>query len=163
MRIVLIKDVEKLGTIGEIKEVKDGFARNWLIPQKLAVKFGDPQAKKIIEQALAEKNKTEQELEKLKKLAEDLAGKTVIIKAKVGPTGKLFGAITADDVAKEISTKEVKISSKQVETEPIKTLGEHEITLRISKDIKSVIKLAIEPITAKAQKVSAKAQKSYDI
>src|SRR3990167_4581262 len=134
MRVILIQNVNNLGTIGEEKEVKDGFARNFLFPKKLAVKIGDSQAKQVIE-----KEKAEKKVEDLKNLAEKISKQTIIIKAKTSSSGKLFGAVTAEDVAKEL-----KLDKTKVNMTSIKDLGEHEVEADLGHGIKTKVKIFIK-------------------
>lgn len=147
MRVVLLENVEKLGLIGEEKEVKRGFARNWLLPQKLAVYFNDPKAKEAIKKAKIEREKIAKEIEKLKKLATELIDKVVVIKAKTGVKGKLFGTVRPEEIAKKI-----KVDKKQIEVEPIKELGEHEVLVKFGHGIETKIKVVVEAEEIKNKK-----------
>lgn len=144
MKVVLLKDVEKLGVIGDEKEVQNGFGRNWLIPKKLAVSVTDPKAKSIIEKAKKEKEKVAVKIKELKDSAEKLAGKIVEIKAKAGESGKLFGSVNSDDVAKALN-----LDKKTIEMQPIKEAGEHEIIINFEHGIKTKVKINITPVAAK--------------
>lgn len=156
MRVILIQNVNKLGIVGDEKNVKDGFARNWLIPQKLAVRFDDPQAKEIIKKAKEEKEKMAKEIEQLKKLAVELSQKTISVKAKVGEKGKLFGSVRAEEIIKAISDKRLAISSKQIEMEPIKEIGEHQITIKLGQGMETKTKIKIEAEEEKKKSTSKK-------
>lgn len=152
MKIVLIKNLKTLGDIGEMKEVKDGYARNWLIPNRLALKLDDPKAQRITKKILFERKRKEKEMAGIKEMLAKWAAKTVVIKVRVGSTGKLFGAITASDLAKKLSTEDFMLNTKQIEMPSIKKLGEYEIPIHLGDNIKSMIKLKVEPISAKASK-----------
>ena len=147
MRVILIQNVNNLGTIGVEKEVKDVFARNFLFPKKLAVKIGDSQAKQVIEKAKHEKEKAEKKVEDLKNLAEKISKQTIIIKAKTSSSGKLFGAVTAEDVAKEL-----KLDKTKVNMTSIKDLGEHEVEADLGHGIKTKVKIFIKAGNVKDKK-----------
>jgi large subunit ribosomal protein L9 len=144
MRIVLLKDIKNIGQAGDIKEVSDGYARNFLLPQKLAM----PATESVVKQALDAKSKqleTEKaQQEKMKELAKIIAGKRIVIKAKE-KKGKLFGSINAKNIAQELKKEKIEISEKSIVIEsPIKELGEYEIKIRLDHGIEASLLLAIE-------------------
>ncbi|HEW92706.1 MAG TPA: 50S ribosomal protein L9 [Thermotogaceae bacterium] len=145
MKIILLTDVAKLGKKGEIKEVSNGYARNFLIPRGLAkeLKEGDLkhyEKEKKLQQRRFEKLKEENE-NKLK----DLSKKKIIIKAKAGSSGKLYGAVTSANIAEAIS-KEIgdEFDKKNIELdEHIKELGTYEVGIRLPGGVKGKIKIEI--------------------
>jgi large subunit ribosomal protein L9 len=147
MRVILTQTVENLGIVGEEKEVKDGFARNYLIPQKKAVVVGDPSAKSIIQKVKEEREKVAEEVKNLKMSAEKLQEKVVEIKAKAGENGKLFGSVTSDDIADEL-----KIDKKLLTMDPIKEVGEHNVVINLGHEVKTKIKIIVTPISTKKSK-----------
>lgn len=147
MKIILIETVESLGLVGETKEVKEGYARNFLFPKKLAVRVGDPKAKEVIEKARKAKLNALKEVDEIKATAAKLADKILIFKAKVGEKGKLFGAIGRDEIAKEL-----KVDEKKIEVEPIKELGEHEVTVKFGHSISAKVKVKVEAEEKKTAK-----------
>ncbi len=144
MKLVLLKDVKNLGLTGQKVEVKDGYGRNYLIPQNLATRENDPRVHKLLAEINQKKMKLSEELKEFKSLADKINNQLFTIKAKAGESGKLFGAITASDIAKIISNKDIKVIAKQIETEPIKSLGEHKVMVKFAKDITAMIKLKVE-------------------
>lgn len=139
MKVILIQNVEKLGIVGDRKEVKDGFARNYLFPKKLAVKHGDPKVKEIIKKAKEQRETIIKGIGSLKEKAKELSGKTVKIKAKVGEKGQLFSSISADDLAKEI-----KMDKKNIEMNPIKSVGLHEVVVKFGHGVETNLKIEVE-------------------
>jgi len=145
VKIILLTDVAKLGKKGEIKEVSNGYARNFLIPRGLAkeLKEGDLkhyEKEKKLQQRRFEKLKEENE-NKLK----DLSKKKIIIKAKAGSSGKLYGAVTSANIAEAIS-KEIgdEFDKKNIELdEHIKELGTYEVGIRLPGGVKGKIKIEI--------------------
>lgn len=143
MEIILIKDVEKLGTYGEIKNVKDGFARNYLIPHGFAV-AATPEAKEKAEREkekyLKEREAKLKEIEKLKKEFEKLS---LEFKVKTADE-KMFGSVTGQDVASEIY-KEIKIEvdKRDIEMETIHALGDFEAKIKLGEGINAKIKLKL--------------------
>jgi len=144
MKVLLINNIKSLGNKGEIKEVSEGYARNFLIPKKLVeiatvetIEKAD-QVKKGIEK---QERATE---EKLKKIASDIQNKKITIKAK-SEKEKLFGSIGAKEISEELKKQNFEISEKSIVIkEPIKTIGEKEIMIDFGKNIKAKIIVAIE-------------------
>lgn len=125
MKILLIKDVPNLGQTGEVKDVKPGYARNFLIRQNFAVLPGDPQALQM-EAQKAEKAKVAKAKQiEVKEKIHDLEAKKIIFKVKVNKKGHPFKAIRGEQIAKELN-----IEPGRIKTDPIKSLGEHEVTIK---------------------------------
>ena len=142
---MLTKDVENVGHAGEIKDVADGYGRNFLIPRKLAVLAGrgvEAEAKRIQDAAARRESK---ERDQAKELAEEIDNKTVVVRLKVGAEDKVFGAITNEDISTAIKQQhQVEVDRRRVELkEPLKQLGEHQVTLRLYRDIDAHINLII--------------------
>jgi large subunit ribosomal protein L9 len=145
LKIMLTKDVENVGHAGEIKDVADGYGRNFLIPRKLAVLAGrgvEAEAKRIQDAAARRESK---ERDQAKELAEEIDNKTVVVRLKVGAEDKVFGAITNEDISTAIKQQhQVEVDRRRVELkEPLKQLGEHQVTLRLHRDIDAHINLII--------------------
>jgi large subunit ribosomal protein L9 len=144
MKVLLLKDVYKLGRAGDIKKVADGYGRNFLLPQKLAV-LATPGALKQVEKirSQAEVRRTEQNSE-LKGLADQIKGITVVFPAKAGETGKLYGSITTQDVATAIQEKiRFEIKKQQIDMQPIRNLGEHTAHVRLTMDLVPEVKIIV--------------------
>jgi large subunit ribosomal protein L9 len=145
LKIMLTKDVENIGRAGEIKDVADGFGRNYLIPRKLAVLAGrgaEGEARRIQDAAARRESK---EQEAARELAEEIDNKTVVVRLKVGTEDKVFGAITSEDIAKAIKQQhQVEIDRRRIELkEPLKQLGEHQVALRLHRDVEARVNLII--------------------
>jgi large subunit ribosomal protein L9 len=145
LKVMLTKDVENIGRAGEIKDVADGFGRNYLIPRKLAVLAGrgaEGEARRIKDAAVRRESK---EQEAARELAEEIDNKTVVVRLKVGEEGKAFGSITNSDIAEALRAQhQVEVDRHRIDLkEPIKTLGEHQVTLRLHKDVDSAINLIV--------------------
>lgn len=136
MKVLLIKDVYKLGRAGDVKKVADGYGRNFLLPQGLAV-LATPGALKQVEAIRNKANLRRGELNKeMGGLAERLNGLYVTFGVKAGETGKLYGSVTAHDVADAISKKlGTEIDRRSVEVQPIRTLGEYKAHVRLTVDL----------------------------
>ena len=144
MKVLLLKDVYKLGRAGEVKKVADGYGRNFLLPQKLAV-LATPGALKQVEKirSQAEVRRTELNSE-LKDLANQINGITVIFAAKAGETGKLYGSITTHDVATAIQEKtRFEVKKQQIDMQPIRNLGEYTAHVRLTMDLVPEVKIIV--------------------
>jgi large subunit ribosomal protein L9 len=142
---MLTKDVENIGHAGDIKEVADGFGRNYLIPRKLAVLAGrgaESEARRMQEAAARRESK---EREQARELADEIDNKTVVVRLKVGAEDKVFGAITSEDIAKAVKQQhQVEVDRRRIELkEPLKQLGEHQVPLRLHREVEARINLII--------------------
>lgn len=163
MKVMLIKDVYKLGRAGDIKKVADGYGRNFLIPQGLAV-LATAGALKQVERirSQAEVRRTEQNSE-LKDLAAHINGITLVFDGKAGETGKLYGSITTQDVATAIQEKtRYEVRKQQIDMQPIRTLGEFTAHVRLTMDLVPEVKIIVhregEALEETAAPTEAKAE-----
>ena len=136
MEVILREDIDKLGNRGEIVKVAPGFARNFLLPKRLAVPATEAN-RKIVEQErqahLRKETKVKGEAEDLSKL---LTGVTVTISQKAGEQDQLFGSVTAKDVADALEAKNFTIDRRKIQLEdPIKQLGEFKVPVKLHKDV----------------------------
>ncbi|AZT89946.1 50S ribosomal protein L9 [Caldicellulosiruptor changbaiensis] len=145
MKVVLLQDVKGLGKKDSIVEVNDGYARNYLIPRKLAAPLTEGLEKHIKEKKEAEQKKKEKELMLAKELADKLEKNYVIIKAKAGENGKLFGSITNKEIADEIKRQlGIDIDKKKVDLEdPIKQIGSYEVSIRLYQGVLAKLKVHV--------------------
>jgi len=144
MKIILLKDVEKLGKKGEVKSVADGYARNFLIPNKLAALATKSELAKLEEQKKIEAEKAEEELKFYQEIANQIDGLELEILVKVSEEGKLFGAVTASQIAEKLKEKNFEIKKEQIKLEePIKEIGEHEATIEFPHNLETKIKVII--------------------
>jgi large subunit ribosomal protein L9 len=144
MQIILQEDVDKLGNRGDVVTVKPGYARNFLLPNKLAVEAspGNMKALERIRAALAKKTATE--LDAAKKQAELLALVSLSFKRKTGENDQMFGSVTSGDIADGLKKEGFGIDKRQVQIpEPLKTLGEFPVTIKVFRDVIAEIKVRI--------------------
>ena len=145
MKVIFLKDVKGQGKKGEIKEVSEGYARNFLIPQG-AVQVATDGAKKSLDQmAASAQKKKDKEKEDAKALAARLSEMTVVIKAKAGEGGRLFGAITSKQIAETLeSANKIAIDKRKIELDdPIRTLGTTKVTVKLYPDVKGTLNVQI--------------------
>ncbi|WP_138159809.1 50S ribosomal protein L9 [Peptoniphilus catoniae] len=146
MKIILLKDAKNIGKKGELVDAKDGYARNFLIPRKIAIEATEENLKKWEKD---QEKMAEEERENIKKFTElkkEIEKKTFVITAKNGNRGRLFGAITSNDI-KNIIEKElgVEIDKKKIELpENIKTTGSRKVSIKLYKEISADAKLEVK-------------------
>lgn len=147
MKIILTKNVPDLGDKGDVVDVSDGYARNYLVPKKFAVKASDGALKQADAMRQARIDSERKSLEEARQLADSLAGTRVVVAARAGDAGNLFGSIGVNDVAEAI----VKFTGIDIDRkiiaidEPIKEIGLHEIMLKPHLDVSVAVTLDVIP------------------
>lgn len=141
MEVILQKDVKNLGKKGEVVDVAEGYARNFLLPRGLAVEATAGNLKQVSLENKAKKQKRERELKEAQDIAAKLDGQKLQIATKVGESGKLFGSITNQDIADRLKRQyKVDIDKRKIELEePIKSLGKYPVTVRIHPKVKAEV------------------------
>jgi large subunit ribosomal protein L9 len=144
MKVLLLKDVYKLGRAGEVKRVADGYGRNFLLPQGLAV-LATPGALKQAEHIRTQANVQRAVINKeMSGIADKLQGITLTFPARASETGKLYGSITTQHIAEALSHKTgVEINRRQIEGQPLRMLGEHTIEVRLTVDLIPTINVIV--------------------
>lgn len=142
MKVILRQDFEQLGKIGDLVDVKDGYARNYLIPRKIAYE-ATQSAMRMLEE---EKKQQGKQLEKQKKEAERTAGQlekvSVTIKMKVGEDDKLFGSVTSQMISEALQEKGISLDKRQIELEDsIKSLGIYDVRVRLQGGVNATLKV----------------------
>ena len=136
MEVILREDVEKLGNRGEVVKVAAGYARNFLLPRRLAVAATDANRKIVEQERQAHLRKEAKLKSEAVDLGQLLGGVSVTIAQKAGENDQLFGSVTAKDVADALAAKNFTIDRRKVQLdEPIKQLGEHKVPLRLHRDV----------------------------
>jgi large subunit ribosomal protein L9 len=144
MEIILREDIEKLGSRGQVVKVTAGYARNYLLPKRLAV-AANASNKKIVEQErqahLRRETKLQGEAQDLSKL---MNGVVVVIKQKAGENDQLFGSVTSKDVAEGLEKLKFTVDRRKILLdEPIRQLGDHPVTVRLHRDVNAVITVQV--------------------
>jgi large subunit ribosomal protein L9 len=145
MQIILQEDVDKLGHRGDVVTVKPGYARNFLLPRKLAVQAtsGNLKAIEKIRTSLAKKTATE--LDAAQKQAALLNGVSLKFTRKTGENDQMFGSVTSADVAESLVAQGFKVDKRQIHlAEPIKTIGEFPLTVKVFRDITATVNVHVE-------------------
>ena len=146
MEVVLLKDVKRLGKAGDVRNVADGYARNYLIPRGLATPASAGAVREAKERATVQARRAAREQAQAQSLAEQLNGMTLTFKARAGETGHLYGSITAADIAEELEKKTGKEIDKRkvILEEPIRKLGTYRVPIRFSSDASAEIQVVVE-------------------
>lgn len=132
MRVILLKDVPSLGKAGSVVEVRDGYARNYLLPRGLAREATEGQLRALEQERAVRDRKVARERERAAELAQALRSRPVQIRAKAGSAGRLFGAVTAQQIAEALRRMGFEVDRKQVELEePIKSVGTYRVGVRL--------------------------------
>ncbi len=144
MKVVLLQDVKGHGKKGELCNVSDGYARNFLFPKKLAVEADNAALNELRNREEAAAHHKQEEIDAANALAAKLDGKTVTIKAKAGAGGKLFGSVTSKEIAKEIADSlGLQIDRKKMSVADIKNFGEYTAEIKLYKGISAKITVKV--------------------
>jgi large subunit ribosomal protein L9 len=144
MKVIFLKDVKGQGKKGEIKEVSEGYAANFLIPQKLAQPASQGNVKTLEQQKQAEIRKKEHEKEEAELLGKKLEGMTVVLRSKAGEGGRLFGSITNKQIAEELEKMKIKLDKRKIILdEPIRTLGFTNVPVKLHQDVTVTLKVQV--------------------
>jgi large subunit ribosomal protein L9 len=144
MKVILKEDVKNIGSMGQILDVADGFARNYLVPRGLAMEANVKNVKSL-EQA---KRVVQEKVKKVRSQAQDLstriANTTVVIKAKSGEEGKLFGSVTTMDIAEQLKNEGFDIDKKKISLdEPIKRLGTYTVNIKLHPEVSTPVQVEV--------------------
>lgn len=144
MKVILQENIEKLGTRGQVVEVADGFARNYILPRKLGIAATEGNLKRLgqIRTTLAKKEATEKEL--AQNLAGQLAAVTVSVTRKAGESDQLFGSVTSADIVEGLAAQGFEIDKRKIQlAEPLKLIGEYQVPVKLHHDVTATVKVVV--------------------
>lgn len=145
MKVILLQDVKSVGKKGDVVNASDGYARNFLFPKKLAQEANDVNMHILNKKNEADRKKKLAETEAAQKVANDLKDKEVVIYAKAGDGGKLFGAITSKDISQEMETQlNISVDKKKIVMNTIKSIGTYTVEVKLYPEISTKIKISIK-------------------
>jgi large subunit ribosomal protein L9 len=146
MEVILREDIESLGNRGQVVNVAPGYARNYLLPKRLAV-AATASNKNIVEQERhAALRRDAKDVADAQELAKIMGNVTVTVAQKAGENDQLFGSVTAKDIADALEAQKFHVERRKVQLEePIRTVGEHEVAVRLHRDVTTHIKVVVEP------------------
>ncbi|MNW31492.1 50S ribosomal protein L9 [compost metagenome] len=144
MKVIFLQDVKGQGKKGQVKEVSDGYASNFLLPKGLVRPATDGNMKVLQNQAAAEDRRKQEEKEEAQALAKKLEATAIELKAKAGEGGRLFGAITSKQIGEALSKQGLKIDKRKIELdEPIRHLGVTQMTVKLHPEVKASLKVQV--------------------
>jgi large subunit ribosomal protein L9 len=144
IEVILREDVKSLGRAGELVRVKPGYARNYLLPQGLAYEATEGNRKRIAAEAKARATRDQAERGQAERFAASLGEVTLTLTGKAGEEGKLFGSITAQDIADALAAQGHTVDRRRIELEhPIKTTGHHTVKVRVHPEVHAELRVAV--------------------
>src|SRR5690348_77666 len=144
MEIILQEDVEKLGNRGQVVTVKDGYARNYLLPRKLAIAANPSNMKRLEKMRAAFAKKEATERESAQQQAAQLASVKLALSRKAGENDQLFGSVTSGDIADALKAQGYEVDKRKIQlTDPIKTVGQFSVTLKLYRDVTATVQLVV--------------------
>ena len=146
MQVILLQDVKSLGKKGEIVKVSDGYARNFVIPKKLGVEATEKNKNELKLQKAHEDKVAAKKLADAKAMAEDLAGRKIIVKMKAGENGKVFGSISAKEIAAAAKEQHgLELDKKKIQVaEPIKSFGKFEVPIKLHTQVTGKLNVIVQ-------------------
>jgi large subunit ribosomal protein L9 len=147
MKVILIEEMRGLGSRGDVVSVKDGYARNFLIPKKLAREATRGNLKAVEQERKKWALLANQERDAAQKAADSVKGVKITVTKRVGEHGQLFGSVTANEIADALHAKGIEVDKRRIEVgHPIKTLGVHDVEVKLHKDVAAHIQVEVVPI-----------------
>jgi len=144
MKVILTEEIRGLGTRGDVVTVKDGYARNFLLPKNLAREASAGNLKQIEHERRKWSMLAQQEKDAAQKAADKVKGVKITIEKRVGEHGHLFGSVTANEIADALMEKGIEVDKRRIELEqPIKNLGVHDVDVRLHRDVTAQIKVEV--------------------
>jgi large subunit ribosomal protein L9 len=144
MKVILRKNFEGLGEIGKVVDVRDGYARNYLIPQKLAYPYAPGYLKMIENEKRAYEARLNREITDARALAERLNGIEITIEVQAGEEDKLFGSVTSQMIAEKLAEKGFEVDRRRIDLpEPIKTLGNYKVPVRLHQQVSAELNVSV--------------------
>ncbi|MEI7435577.1 MAG: 50S ribosomal protein L9 [bacterium] len=144
IEVMLMQDVEGLGALGAVVTVKDGYARNYLLPQKLAAPVTAATRRRMVKLQAAQLVEREAAIQKMREFAASMSGKDYTIAVKVGVENKIFGSVNSADVVEALHAQGFDVEKHAVQLEaPIKALGNFEVKVRVHPEVEATIKVAV--------------------
>ena len=147
MRVVLQKDVPTLGRAGDVKDVAAGYAKNFLLPRGLASEASAGELKRVAQVRATAKAKKDRLHTDAEELASRIAATSLVFKLKVGPQGKVFGSVTDRDIADALKDKGIVVPREKIHLgEPLRSLGPHQVEIRLLADVRASVTVAVEAL-----------------
>ena len=147
MKVILIEEIRGLGTRGDVVTVKDGYARNFLIPKNLAREATTGNLKQVEHEKRKWALLAQEEKNVAQKAADAVKGTRIVIEKRVGEHGHLFGSVTANEIADALEAKGINVDKRRIELgSPIKNVGVHDVEVRLHRDVSAHIQVEVVPM-----------------
>ncbi|HVM32772.1 MAG TPA: 50S ribosomal protein L9 [bacterium] len=147
MKVLLIQDVKKIGKKGEVLEVKEGYARNFLMPNGLAVEASGGAVKQVADNQKAQEKRQAKEKEEARQLADKLSAVKILIKHKAGGEGHLFGSVTSTEIAEALKQKGFEVDKKKIVLDgAIRLVGTHSAKLKLYHDVTAELSVEVQAL-----------------
>ena len=147
VRVILRDDVVNLGDAGDVVAVKAGYARNYLIPQGKALVATEAKVKQLEHEKKVIEERLVKDLKDLKAVAKKVNGTVVEVSANAGESGKLFGSVTTQQIAVLLAEQGVTVDRRRIQTDPIRTVGEHTVNVRLHRELRVTVKVIVTGTT----------------
>ena len=146
MEVILLSDVDHVGLRGDVVAVARGYARNYLLPRRLAEEATPARVSELQKRDVLRARHEAKTADQAQEIAEALSGTVLRFEVKAGPTGSLFGSVTPTDIADELwSSKKIRVDRRKIETDPIKRIGRYEIPIGLFEDVRVEVKTEVIP------------------
>jgi large subunit ribosomal protein L9 len=146
MKLILTQEVDGLGSAGDVVEVKDGYGRNYLVPRGLGIRWTRGGEKQIESIKAARASRDVRDLDHAKEIKAKLEGSTFQLPVRAGEGGRLFGAVTVGDIATAITAAGAEVDKRKIIVgNPIKSLGTHQVTVKVHDDVDATVNLNVVP------------------
>ena len=143
VKLILVESVHRLGEVGDLVSVKPGFARNYLLPQGKAILATEGRVAELEHHKRIAAEKAAREMNDLNAVRKKIEGLSVEIGARAGEEGKLFGSVTAVQIAERLAEQGLDVDRRRIESDPIKTVGEHEVPIKLHRDVVATLSLRV--------------------
>lgn len=145
MKVILKQDVDKLGKAGDVVKVVPGYGRNFLIPKKIAVEATPGNIKVMEIERLAQARRDQRDRQAAGLVAKEISKLAITIRQKTGEGGSLYGSVTAIDIAESLAAHKIEVDKRKIQLdEPIKTIGEYQVPIRLHREVTVPIKVIVE-------------------
>jgi len=146
MEVILLSDVDHVGLRGDVVSVARGYARNYLLPRKLAEEATPARVAELQKRDTLRARHEAKSADEAREIADSLSGTVLRFEVKAGPTGSLFGSVTPTNIADEIwNTKKIRVDRRKIETDPIKRIGRYEVPIGLFEDVRVEVKTEVIP------------------
>ncbi len=146
MKLILTAEVAGLGASGDVVEVKDGYARNYLLPRGFATGWTKGAEKQIDQMRSARQSREIASIEEARALRDSIEAATIVVRVKAGDTGRLFGAVSGADVADALAEKGITVDRRRIAIPgPIKTIGDYKVAIRVHDDVVANVEVQVRP------------------